>query len=653
MAGAGESLPRISVVVPSYNQGRFLRDALDSIFRQDYPDAEVVVMDGGSTDGSMDVIRSCAGRLAHWQSGPDGGQAAAVNAGVRRCTGTLVAWLNSDDFYRDGCLWTVADAYVRFPGRGLYVGNGHRYDDRRRQATPFCRRHLALSRSALVHGVDYVLQPATFFLREAWDSVGGLDPRLSFCLDWDLIIRVARRYPAVLINEFLAVSREYEETKTRSGGLGRALEICRMLRRHSGEELTTGGLYYLFATLLHVTEGREPDEVRRCLGDGMRAIGARWRRELGHSGGFPERGDPQDAVYLPLPAGGPRRPRPHLDQAHLPSVTVVSAGPGDARLRAQTIESVFGQEYPRVEVVVAAGAEGVPGPGIRGSLLRSWEPSPGLPLAGVFNEGLSRAGGEVLALLRTGDLLARGALQEVGEAFAADPDLDVVFGNAITVDEGLRLRVVGQEERTAFCYGELQTPDCLTEFWAHRHAVPQATVFFRRRVLERCGRLDESYRHLFDVEFWSRLLRGAKIAKLEKTLALCRAPAVPDPAEERARRAEWYRFSRPRWPALAGPEGRQVWRSYVAGYVRRGAWRGARRWRVAGVVALAALLRVGNPEAWPWARGEPVGLGRALASLFRGVTRSTGETHENRHQHQLDDPRGGRRDGVVCPLPRP
>jgi GT2 family glycosyltransferase len=623
MAGAGESLPRISIVVPSYNQGRFLREALDSIFRQDYPHTEVVVMDGGSTDGSVDVIRSCAGRLAYWQSEPDGGQAAAVNAGVRRCTGTLVAWLNSDDFYHDGCLWTVADAYARLPGRGLYVGNGHRCDEARR-LTPFCRRHLALSRSDLVHGVDYVLQPATFFLREAWDAVGGLDPRLHFCLDWDLVIRVARRYPAVLINEFLAVSREYEETKTRSGGLARAFEICRMLRRHTDTELTTGGLYYLLATLLHVTEGREPDEVRRCLGDGMRAVGARWRREVGHGDGFPERGDPQDEVYLPLATGGLERPAP--DAGRLPAITVVSAGPDDPRLREETIESLARQRYPRLEVLIVPGPEG--------------EPDSGGSAAAVVNDGLSRAGGEVLGWLRAGDLLARDALREVGAAFAADPDLDVVFGNALFIDESGRPRVV---EGTAFSYGEAQPPDRLPEYWTHRHAVPQATVFFRRRVLDRCGPLDPSYRHLFDVDVWARL-GGARVAKMEKTLALCR---VPDAAEERARRVEWYRFSRPRWPGLLSPDGRRVWRSYVAGYVRRGDWRGASRWCVAGVVAAATLLRLGNPEAWSWARR-----GEAPAVLFRGLTGCTGETDENRHQHQLDDAGGGGRHGVVRSLPR-
>src|SRR5262249_62220934 len=112
------SLPLISVVVPSFNQAQFLPEALESIFRQNYPRLEVVVMDGGSTDDSVAIIESYADRLAHWQSRPDGGQSSAINSGVEHCTGELVAWLNSDDFYWGDALWTVARAYQAHPGLG-------------------------------------------------------------------------------------------------------------------------------------------------------------------------------------------------------------------------------------------------------------------------------------------------------------------------------------------------------------------------------------------------------------------------------------------------------------------------------------------------------------------------------------------------------
>src|SRR5262245_31144471 len=155
-----DELPLISVVVPSFNQGPYLREALDSIFRQAYPRVEVVVMDGGSTDGTVNILREFAPRLTYWQSQPDGGQSAAINAGVLRCRGTLVAWLSSDDFYWGDCLWTVGRAYAAHPGRGLYVGNGFRLDQATARRTPFCTRHVVLNREALTFGPDYLLQPA-------------------------------------------------------------------------------------------------------------------------------------------------------------------------------------------------------------------------------------------------------------------------------------------------------------------------------------------------------------------------------------------------------------------------------------------------------------------------------------------------------------
>src|SRR5918912_1452809 len=104
------ALPRISVVVPSLNQARFLGEALDSVLSQGYPGLELIVMDGGSTDDSLEVIRAHEGRIAYWQSRPDGGQSAAINRGVERATGEIVCWLNSDDLLCEGALRHVGEA---------------------------------------------------------------------------------------------------------------------------------------------------------------------------------------------------------------------------------------------------------------------------------------------------------------------------------------------------------------------------------------------------------------------------------------------------------------------------------------------------------------------------------------------------------------
>ena len=140
---------------------------------------------------------------------------------MQRCTGDLVAWLNSDDYYWSDALWTVGRAWAAEPGFGLYVGNGFRYNQAAGAYTPFSRRHVAVNRTALLYGLDYLLQPACFFRRGAWREAGGLNEKLHFCMDWDLLLRIAQRHPAVLINEFLAVqSREYEDPRPAAATAG-------------------------------------------------------------------------------------------------------------------------------------------------------------------------------------------------------------------------------------------------------------------------------------------------------------------------------------------------------------------------------------------------------------------------------------------------
>jgi hypothetical protein len=244
------ALPRISVVLPSLNQARFLGEAIESVLSQSYPGLELIVMDGGSADGSVALIRSYEPRLAYWQSAPDGGQSAAINRGVERSTGTIVGWLNSDDLLCPNALSTVGRAAAEHPGFGMYIGNGYRLDDATKGLTPYCPRPLAFSRRALREGSAYVHQPSTFFSRAAWDRAGGLNENLRYVMDWDIMMRVADLAPVVLIDEFLAVTREYDETKTAAGGMERAAEIQRMVEANTGKPLSIGAAIFTIEAML-------------------------------------------------------------------------------------------------------------------------------------------------------------------------------------------------------------------------------------------------------------------------------------------------------------------------------------------------------------------------------------------------------------------
>jgi glycosyltransferase involved in cell wall biosynthesis len=602
-----QSLPRISIVVPSYNQGRFLRDALGSIFRQGYPRLEVVVMDGGSTDDSVSIIRSYAPRLAYWQSRKDGGQSAAINVGMRRCTGELVAWLNSDDYYWRDALWTVGRAYAAHPGYGLYVGNGFRYDQAAGRYTPFSRRHVALNRRALLHGLDYLLQPSCFFLRAAWQEAGGLDPGLDFCMDWDVLLRIARRRPAVIIQEFLAVSREYESTKTSRGALRRGEEIGRMVRQHAATETTPGSLYYLLESLLQVTAGQEGmDGLRHHLYGGMLALQGEFVRRFGAADGFPPEFDPQDRVYLPVPAAARGTDPPdRSNTGRLPSVSIVTPSFNQARFLGQTLDSQLGQDYPGLETIVMDGGS------TDGSLdvlqryadrLTYWVSERDRGPAHAINKGLARATGEILAWVNSDDVLTPGAVRAVARLFARDPELDLVYGNALYIDERNELVLADHGScRTALYYGDMKPAGLIPRYWNYVHEVPQPTVFFRRRLLDACGALDESYHFIFDFELFHRFAQPARVRKLERTQAYYRIHTRSKTSDWNRFLAELYRFSRPLWPGVWSPEFRGYLRDYVGTFMRRrfgGAPRNLRFWGRAGLVALAALTRVGNPETW-------------------------------------------------------
>ena len=257
-AGEAERLrsrrARVSVITPSFNQARFLEQTMRSVLDQGYPNLEYIVIDGGSTDGSVDIIRRHADRLAFWTSEPDRGQANAINKGMARVTGDIVAWVNSDDFYYPGAIQAAADAFAADPALGFVYGRGNRVNERGELIEPFAYTR-PFDLRALTHGIDYILQPTVFLRRGALAEVAPLDPALHWTLDWDLWIRLGRNFPARMLDHMTAASREYASTKTSSGGFERMEEIRRITAGHTGRAMSIGYLNYLMFTLLDALPG--------------------------------------------------------------------------------------------------------------------------------------------------------------------------------------------------------------------------------------------------------------------------------------------------------------------------------------------------------------------------------------------------------------
>jgi glycosyltransferase involved in cell wall biosynthesis len=233
---------RISVVTPSYNQAQFIRATIDSVLEQNIPDLEYWVVDGGSTDGTVDILRSYGNRI-HWISERDRGQSDAINKGLKRLTGDVVCWLNSDDVFLPGCLQRVSEAFAADPSLDLVYGDCRLIDEHGADLGRFpATEDFDLWR--LINIWDYILQPSAFFRRSAVEALGWLREDLHYTMDWDLWIRLALRGGVRRLEGDLACSREYGTTKTASGGWRRFREIARLMRSHGAPWLAPGILLY-------------------------------------------------------------------------------------------------------------------------------------------------------------------------------------------------------------------------------------------------------------------------------------------------------------------------------------------------------------------------------------------------------------------------
>ena len=240
MSKPGRTLPRplVTIVTPSFNQGEFIANAIDSVLAQDYPQLEYMVIDGGSTDATLDVLRSYKDRI-RWSSGPDAGQADAIHRGFLAATGEYLAWLNADDRYAPGAIGAAVQGLAVDPSAALVYGEAE-FIDREGVLTGPCEQIEPWNLERLIEVLDFVVQPATVFRRDAYLAVGGLDPTLHYCMDYDLWIRLGSKYPVRFLPELLAQVRVYGQTKTATGGLRRLEEIERMIRRNGGQGLPTG-----------------------------------------------------------------------------------------------------------------------------------------------------------------------------------------------------------------------------------------------------------------------------------------------------------------------------------------------------------------------------------------------------------------------------
>lgn len=253
---------RVSVVMPSYNQARFIREAIDSVLSQGYSDLSLLVMDGGSTDGTVNILSSYGDAIT-FVSQRDRGQSDAINQGLERADGDIVCWLNSDDLFTPRAISNVVRAFDAHPNVNFVYGKGWNIDAG--GAILGDSNVLPFNLWRLIHQRNFIQQPSCFFRKSLLRRVGPVKEDLHYVMDWELWIRFSA-YKGLYIDEYLSSNRTYADNKTQSGQFRRWREIRDMVRLYTRVKWPPVlGLYFLEALIQLVKARGAPILLAKAL----------------------------------------------------------------------------------------------------------------------------------------------------------------------------------------------------------------------------------------------------------------------------------------------------------------------------------------------------------------------------------------------------
>jgi glycosyltransferase involved in cell wall biosynthesis len=268
----------VAIVTPSFNQGKYIRATIESVLAQRVRDVEYIVVDGGSTDETLDLLRGFGSQI-RWVSEPDQGTADAINKGFRLVRGDILGWLNSDDIYYEGALQTVQTFFEEHPETDLIYGDANHIDENGSFIEKYPTEPWSWER---FHDICFISQPATFFRRSLIERFGALNIRYPHCVDYELWIRWAKAGARFqYLPKTLAATRLHAEAKTVAKRLACHEDINNILRDHLGKVPQRWVLNYAYAAADHWGVPRT-NQLRFTSAIVKESIlaSARWNRRL-------------------------------------------------------------------------------------------------------------------------------------------------------------------------------------------------------------------------------------------------------------------------------------------------------------------------------------------------------------------------------------
>ena len=229
--------PKISIVTVSYNQADFIEENIESVINQNYPNVEHIIIDAGSTDGTIEILKKYD-RYLNWISEPDNGQSDGLNRGFKKASGEIIGWINSDDALADNALYRVADFFKENPNEVAVVGNQMFIDENSNKIKIV--NSSSYSYDYLLNNAKGITQNSTFFKKEIFSRVGYLDESLHYAMDHDLFIRITTIKDIPHIPYTLAKFRMQPKAKTAEGGVNFAKDLLYIRKKYKGKLFSAG-----------------------------------------------------------------------------------------------------------------------------------------------------------------------------------------------------------------------------------------------------------------------------------------------------------------------------------------------------------------------------------------------------------------------------